>query len=63
MRLNAYTTLNVYATYSITPHIDVSFRIDNLTDKAYAQSADINYPTEVILGRPRYFQFDVAAHF
>lgn len=63
LRLNAYTTLNVYATYSITPHIDVSFRIDNLTDKAYAQSADINYPTEVILGRPRYFQFDVAAHF
>jgi len=63
LRLDAYTTLNVYATYNLTPKVAVSVRVDNLTDKAFAQSADINYPTEVILGRPRYVQFDISAKF
>jgi iron complex outermembrane receptor protein len=63
MRLDSYVTLNTYLTYSVTPHVDVSFRVDNLTDKAYAQSASIFYPSQVELGRPRYFQFDVRAHF
>jgi iron complex outermembrane receptor protein len=63
LKLKAYATLNVYATYNILPNVAVSFRVDNLTDKAYAQSADINYPSEVILGRPRYYQVDISARF
>ena len=63
LKLKAYTTLNLYATYNIMPNVAVSFRVDNLTDKAYAQSADINYPSEVILGRPRYYQVDISARF
>ena len=61
--LKAYTTLNAYVTYSVKPNVAVSFRVDNLTDKVYAQSADIFYPTEVLLGRPRYFQVDISAQF
>lgn len=63
LSLTNYTTLNLYATWSVTKNLDVSVRVDNVTDKAFAQSADINYPSEVILGRPRYVQFDVSARF
>jgi iron complex outermembrane receptor protein len=63
LKLDRYTTLNAYVTYSLTPKVDISFRVDNLTDKTYAQSADISYPTEVLLGRPRFFQVDIAARF
>lgn len=61
--LNAYTTLNIYATYNITPGVAVSFRVDNLTDKAFAQATDVFYPSQVDIGRPRYFQVDVSARF
>lgn len=61
--LNAYATLNAYVTYRMTPNVAVSFRVENLTDKAFAQSADIYYPAEVLLGRPRYFQVDISARF
>ena len=61
-RLNAYTTLNLYATWSVTPKLDLSFRADNLTDKAYGV-VDVNYERQVILGRPRYFQVDARFHF
>jgi iron complex outermembrane receptor protein len=61
-KLHAYTTLNMYATYSITPKVDVSFRVDNIADTSYGV-VDVNYERQVILGRPRYFQVDVRAHF
>jgi iron complex outermembrane receptor protein len=63
LKLNAYTTLNAYLTYNVTPGVAVSFRVDNLTNKAFAQAADVFYPTEVILGRPRYYQVDISARF
>jgi outer membrane receptor protein involved in Fe transport len=63
LTLDAYTTINAYATYRITPQVAASIRVDNLTDKAYAMATDLGYPTEVALARPRYFQFDVRAHF
>ncbi len=63
LTLDVYTTINAYATYRITPHVAASIRVDNLTDKAYAMATDLGYPTEVGLARPRYFQFDVRAHF
>ena len=63
MTLKAYTTLNVYATYNITPTVAVSVRVDNLTDKAFAQATDVFYPSQVDLGRPRYYQVDISARF
>lgn len=63
LTFDTYTTINTYATYRITPHVAASIRVDNLTDKAYATASDIGYSSEVILARPRYFQFDVRAHF
>jgi iron complex outermembrane receptor protein len=63
LTLDAYTTLNLYATYNITPKVALSVRVDNATDKAYAQAADVYYGSEVILARPRYVQVDLVAHF
>ncbi|CAN7445828.1 TonB-dependent receptor [Phenylobacterium sp. LjRoot225] len=63
LMLEAYTTLNAYVTYRVSPNVAVSLRVENLTDKVFAQAADIFYPTEVILGRPRYWQVDVSAKF
>ncbi len=62
-KLLSYTLLNVYATYSLTPHVDLSLRVNNLADRTYAQATDINYERQIILGRPRYVQFDVHARF
>lgn len=61
--LKRYVTLNAYLTYHLTPRIAASLRIDNATDRAYVQAADIFYPSEVILGRPRFVQFDISARF
>ncbi len=63
LRLDNYTTVNIYGIYHITRNIELTGRIDNLFDKAYAQWADVNYPTEVVLGRPRYFEAGLTAHF
>jgi iron complex outermembrane receptor protein len=63
LTLKSYTTLNLYATWSVTPKVDLSVRVDNATDKLFAQSADIFYPTQVQLGRPRFVQIDLRAHF
>ena len=62
-KLLAYTLLNLYATYSLTPHVDLTLRADNVADKAYAQATDINYEHQIVLGRPRYVEFDLHAHF
>ena len=62
-KLLAYTLLNAYATYSITPKIDVTVRGDNLTDKTFAQATDVNYEHQIVLGRPRYVEVDVRARF
>ena len=63
LRLKAYATLNAYLTYHLNDRVAASIRADNLNDKAYVQAADIFYPSEVILGRPRYVQFDISAKF
>ena len=61
--MDAYTTLNLYATWSLTPTVNLSLRVDNVTDRAYAQAVDVNYERQVILGRPRYVQADLTARF
>ncbi len=62
-RLIGYVLLNAYATYSITPKIDVSVRGENLGDRTFAQATDVNYEHQITLGRPRYVEVDVRARF
>ena len=61
--LNNYATVDVYATYHLKERFDLSARGKNLTNKAYASFADINYPTEVILGAPRSYMVSFTGHF
>ncbi len=56
LQLDDYELVDVYATYRINKQIDLTGRIDNLLDRSYVSWKDTNYPTEVILGRPRYFE-------
>jgi iron complex outermembrane recepter protein len=52
-KLLSYGTVDVYGTYHFTERMALTARGRNLTNKAYAQWADIFYPTEVVLGAPR----------
>ncbi len=61
--LNRYATLDIYATYHLKERVDFSARGKNLTNKAYASFADINYPTEIILGAPRSYMLSFTGHF
>jgi iron complex outermembrane receptor protein len=57
--LDKYALVNGYASYEVKAGILVTGRVNNLFDKAYAQWADIYYPSEVILGQPRYWELGV----
>ncbi len=59
VELNDYYLSNLYVSYELKPGMVVSGRINNLFDKTYAQWADIFYPTEVMLGQPRYYELGV----
>ena len=59
LRLDAYELVDVYASYRIGKAIEVTGRIDNLLGRTYAAWADTNYPTEIILGRPRFFGLEL----
>ena len=63
LTLSSYTVANAYVTWRLRPNLALSGRVENLTDKAFAQAADIFYPSEVLLGRPRYYQVDLSAKF
>ena len=63
VQLKNYTLLDAYSSYQIMPSVLVLARVRNLTDKAYAQWADIFYPSEVMLGEPRTYQLSVIAKF
>lgn len=52
-KLLSYGTVDVYGTYHFTERMAITARGRNLFDKAYAQWADIYYPTEIVLGAPR----------
>ncbi len=54
--LEDYTLVNLYASYHVTRGILVTARVNNALNKEYAQWADIYYPTQVLLGPPRYFE-------
>jgi iron complex outermembrane recepter protein len=53
IKLANYGTVDVYGTYHLTERISLTARGRNLFDKAYAQWADIYYPSEIVLGAPR----------
>ena len=57
--LEQYTLFNLYASYEVRPGILVTGRVNNITNKAYAQWADIYYPNQIMLGQPRYYELSV----
>jgi iron complex outermembrane receptor protein len=54
--LKDYALVNSYVSYELKPGLLVTGRVNNLFNKAYAQWADIYYPTELMLGQPRYWE-------
>jgi iron complex outermembrane recepter protein len=54
--LEDYALFNAYVSYQLKPGVLVTARGNNLFNKAYAQWADIYYPTELMLGQPRYWE-------
>lgn len=61
--LKSYALVNGYASYEVKPGVLVTGRVNNLFDKTYAQWADIYYPSELMLGQPRYWELGVYAKF
>jgi iron complex outermembrane recepter protein len=61
--LDHYTLFNGYASYAVKPGVLVTARVNNLFNKAYAQWADIYYPTELMLGQPRYWELGAYVKF
>jgi iron complex outermembrane receptor protein len=57
--LDKYALTNGYVSYEVKPGILVTGRVNNLFNKEYAQWADIYYPSEIILGQPRYWEIGV----
>lgn len=63
LRLHDYTLVDAYATYALTERVSVTGRVNNLFDKAYVAWADIYYPMEVMLGKPRNYEVSLNMKF
>lgn len=63
LKLSAYTLVDVFANYRLNSNLMLTSRIGNLFDKAYAQWADVFYPTEVLLGSPRRYEVGLVGKF
>lgn len=63
LTLKPYTLVDSYVSYEVKTGVLVTARAKNIFDNAYAQWADIYYPTQVMLGAPRTFEFSVLAAF
>ncbi len=61
--LDNYTLVNLYASYHLSRHALLTARVDNLFDKAYAQWVDIYYPSQALLGAPRYFELSLVVKY
>jgi iron complex outermembrane receptor protein len=59
LTLDKYALVNGYASYEVKPGVLLTGRVNNLLNKTYAQWADIYYPSEVLLGQPRYWELGV----
>ncbi|MEY4932420.1 MAG: hypothetical protein RLZZ403_740 [Pseudomonadota bacterium] len=63
LHLDAYTLVNLHAGYRLASNLMLTARVNNVFDKAYAQWADVFYPTEVLLGSPRTYEFGFVGRF
>ena len=61
--LEHYALFNGYASYEVKPGMLVTARVNNLFNKTYAQWADIYYPSELMLGQPRYWELGAYVKF
>jgi iron complex outermembrane receptor protein len=62
LKLDCYALVDLAATYHLRPGYDLTGRIANLFNKTYAQWADVNYPTELLLGEPRSWTVALRIH-
>ena len=63
LHMNAYTLVDLHAGYRIAGNVMLTARMKNVFDKAYSQWADVFYPTEVLLGSPRAYEFGFVGRF
>jgi iron complex outermembrane recepter protein len=56
LALKSYALADLYANFRVNTRLMLTSRVSNVFNKAYAQWADIFYPTEVLLGSPRRFE-------
>ncbi|MEQ1579346.1 MAG: TonB-dependent receptor [Steroidobacteraceae bacterium] len=63
LHLDPYTLVNLHAGYRLATNLMLTARVNNVFDKAYAQWADVFYPTEVLLGSPRTYEFGFVGRF
>jgi len=63
LALKRYTLLNLFGSYRLNRRLNLSARINNATDKLYAQWADVNYPTQIQLGAPLSYELGLVARF
>ena len=61
--LDSYALVNVYAAYELRENTQITFRVNNAFDKAYANWVSIFYPSEVMLGSPRTLELAVSGKF
>ena len=61
--LKSYRLLDLTASYKLSRNISLTARVNNATNKTYAQWADVNYPSQIQLGAPRSYEIGLAAHF
>ena len=59
LQLDGYALVDIDATVHVAKGVDLTGRIDNLFNRTYVSWADTNYPSELLLGRPRYFELDL----
>lgn len=63
VKLLGYQLVNLYGSYALRPNFELTARVNNVFDKAYVQWADIYYPSEVMLGSPRTYEFGFVTTF
>lgn len=63
LSLQRYTLLNLFGSYRLDRHLSIIGRINNATDKLYAQWTDVNYPSQIQLGAPLSYELGLVARF
>jgi iron complex outermembrane receptor protein len=63
VKLDPYKVVDLYVSYEVSPGTLITGRVNNALDKAYANWADIFYPSEVMLGPPRTFEVSIVGRF